>query len=64
VDVVTEWMVPCIRGVATKKRPRPAYEINWLTKMNVFGRIAGGLFFGYNKERFIDKNGMPVQDTK
>merc|ERR1712157_204816 len=49
VDVVTEWMVPRIRGVATRRRPRAAYEINFLTKTSVAARIAGGLLFGYNK---------------
>ena len=61
--VVTEWMVPKIRGVVSMKRPRNSYEINFLVKYNAIARIMGGAFFGYNKNRFVDKDGMAVQAT-
>jgi len=62
--VVTEWMVPKIRGVVTMKRPRHSFEINFLIKSNAMARILGGMLFGYNKGRFVDENGMAVQPIK
>ena len=62
--VVTDWMVPKIRGVVTMKRPRHSFEINFLIKSNAIARMLGGAFFGYNKDRFVDKDGMAVQPTK
>ena len=64
VEIVTGWMVPKIRGVVCMKKSKAGFQVNFLTKYSAFGRILRGAFFGYNKEKYINKKGLAVQDTK
>ena len=64
VQTVTSWLVPRIRGVATKKKPKPNYYPQYLTTASATLRIMGGAFFGYGKNRFVDSKGYAVQNIE
>eukprot|EP01084_Bolivina_argentea_P180427 311727_1 len=61
---VCHWLVPRIRGIATKRKPKGGYFPQYLTKSAAFANILRASLFGYNKGRFIDAKGMAAQPVE